>query len=242
MKGGTTILHHAEDRGKGEYGWLSTRYSFSFANWYNPARMGFGALRVINDDTIAPGSGFGEHSHADMEIITIVLSGTLTHKDSMRNLGTIQAGEVQVMSAGTGVAHAEYNASDTDPLTLFQLWILPNKARVEPRYAQKQFAEQPDNSLLELVGPLSHATDGPLGIHQNAYITRAKLGTDGKLIYSLKDPQHGVYAFVISGSPLINGMQLRERDALGSTGTGTLLLTAEAPADVLLIEVPMAEK
>jgi redox-sensitive bicupin YhaK (pirin superfamily) len=232
-----TIIHHAEDRGKGEYSWLSTRYSFSFANWYDPSRMGFGTLLVINDDHIAPDNGFGEHRHDNTEIITVVTSGTLTHKDSMGNTGTVHAGEVQVMSAGTGVAHSEYNASTAEPVTLFQIWILPNVQDAEARYAQQEFPQTSGTGIMPLVGPLGKTE--VLGIHQDAYISKATLETDTEVAYQLHKEGNGIYAFVISGKPTVAGTLLHERDALGITETSTIELSASAPAEVLIIEVPM---
>ncbi|MES2225909.1 MAG: pirin family protein [Patescibacteria group bacterium] len=231
-----TIIHHAEDRGKGDYAWLTTRYSFSFANWYDPKRLGFGALLVINDDRIEPEQGFGTHQHENMEIITIVTSGTLTHKDSMGNVGTIGAGEVQVMSAGTGVAHSEYNASETEPLMLFQIWIRPNVRDVEPRYDQKQFPTD-TRGFTKLVGPVGSSDS--LGIHQDAYITSATLAAGDSHTYDIRKEGNGIYAFVVSGTPAIAGVPLRARDALGITETDSFELTADTPAQVLLIEVPI---
>lgn len=232
-----TIIHHAEDRGKGEYGWLSTRYSFSFANWYNPARMGFGTLLVINDDRIEADNGFGEHQHDNMEIITIVMEGTLAHKDSMGNAGTVHAGEVQVMSAGTGITHSEYNASATEPLTLFQIWILPNAQGVEPRYAQQEFPVALGTGIMPLVGPLGKTE--VLGIHQDAYISKATLEAGAQLTYQLQREGNGIYALVVSGNPSVAGTFLRARDALGITEASAFELSADAPAEILIIEVPM---
>lgn len=229
------ILHRAEKRGKGEYGWLSTHYSFSFANWYEPSRMGFGALRVLNDDTIAPASGFPMHSHRDMEIITIVTEGTLTHKDSLGNTDTVKAGEVQVMSAGTGITHSEYNASATEPLTLFQLWILPEQPGGDPRYEQSSF-QKTANGFMPLVGPLG--TPDVLGIRANARIHRASL-TSGMHIYRLTDPAHGIYVFVIDGKVSVAGEALGARDAIGISGTSEVSIESADTADLLLIEVPL---
>jgi quercetin 2,3-dioxygenase len=229
-------IHHADDRGKGDYEWLKTRYSFSFANWYNPARMGFGALRVINDDSIAPASGFPPHSHRDMEIITIVTKGTLTHKDSLGNVGTVRSGEVQVMSAGTGVTHSEYNASDTEELQLFQIWITPERPGVSPRYDQKDYPKAA--GIITLVGPTGSGE--LLTINQQAHISRALVPAGGLLEYTLKDHAHGLYAFVVSGTPTVAGIALTPRDALGITETTTVTLSSNEPAELLLFEVPMS--
>lgn len=231
------IRHPADKRGQGNYDWLTTRYSFSFAQWYDPARMGFGALRVINDDVIAPGAGFPPHSHRDMEIITLVTEGTLAHQDSIGNKGTVRAGEVQVMSAGTGITHAEYNASENEPLSLFQIWIEPKEAGGEPRYDQG-VPEKSDDGLTTLVGPMG--TAGVLGIRQDAWITRAELASGRKISYNLHDPKAGVYVFVIGGKLSVAGVELGGRDALGVSDTDSISLASEHGAEVLLFEVPMA--
>lgn len=231
------VLHRAEDRGKGEHGWLSTRYSFSFADWYEPSRMGFGALRVINDDRIAPASGFGAHGHKDMEIVTIVTKGAVTHEDSMGNRGLVPAGDVQVMSAGTGVVHSERNASPDEELTLFQIWIATGKPGAAPRYGQKPFGlDASDPGLMLLVGP--DGTEGALPIYQDAYIYQGVLDSGQPLAYPLKDPAHGVYVFVIDGSVRIAGETLGPRDALAIEGVDALMLETDTLARVLVMEVP----
>ncbi len=232
------ILHRADKRGRGDHGWLSTRYSFSFADWFEPARMGFGALRVLNDDTIAPASGFPMHGHRDMEIITIVTHGTLTHKDSLGNTGTVNAGEVQVMSAGAGIVHSEYNASPSEPLALFQIWIQTGKVGSAPRYDQKSFkALRAEDGVVPLVGPLGGTC--PLGIRQDAFIARAIINAEHPCEYRLHKEGNGVYVFVIDGAAEVAGERLRARDALGISGTDTVDVAAEAHADVLIIEVPL---
>lgn len=230
-----SIIHRSEDRGKGSYGWLNTRYSFSFANWYDPTRMGFGALRVINDDSIAPHSGFDTHGHRDMEIITFIREGTLTHRDSMGNVGEIHAGEVQVMSAGTGVLHSEKNEGDT-PVTLFQIWMMPKNAGVEPHYAQKSF-ETNANEIILLVGPKD--TDGALTINQDAYISRAVFDAEHPLTYTFKDHAHGVYIFVVEGTLSLLNETLEARDAMGIVGTAEVTLSTPTKAEVFIFEVPM---
>jgi redox-sensitive bicupin YhaK (pirin superfamily) len=227
------IIHRAEERGVSEHGWLSSRFSFSFADWYEPTRMGFGALRVINDDVIAPSSGFGAHSHRDMEIITIVTSGTVTHKDSIGNIGTVPAGDVQVMSAGTGVVHSEYNDSATEPLTLFQIWIEPNEKAVTPRYDQRSFLSSIEG-VTELVGPFG--TEG-LTIRQDAYISRAKLASGTVLDYKIHKEGSCVYVFVVSGSIVVEEETLVERDAIGLSDFSTVSLACIAEAVILIIEV-----
>ncbi len=229
-----TVIHKADERGSGEHGWLSTRYSFSFANWYEPSRMGFGALRVINDDRIAGKNGFGAHAHKDMEIITIVLSGTLSHRDSMGNAGTIRAGEVQVMSAGTGVVHAEFNESDEE-LTLFQLWILPDREGHEPRYAQRAFESESKETLL--VAPMEK--EQALGIHQDAYITRLSLNAGESHGYRIKKEGNGVYLLVVEGEIVVAEETLGKRDAIGIEGAEAVAIKAITEVELLLIEVPV---
>lgn len=233
-------IHRSHERGKGEHGWLSTRYSFSFNTWYEPSRMGFGALRVINDDRIAPGAGFPPHTHRDMEIITIVMSGAVAHKDSTGGEGITRAGEVQVMSAGNGVAHSEFNASTTEELTLFQLWITTDTSGVEPRYASMQFLASEESTLL--VSPIDspEAASGlSLGIHQDAYITRSRSRQGTTKQYALRDPNNGVYVFVISGTITIIDTKLESRDAAGIEDIDVISYTVKEDSDVLFIEVPM---
>ena len=235
-----TILHRASERGRGDHGWLSTRYSFSFADWYDPTKMGFGALRVLNDDTIAPASGFPFHGHRNMEIITIVTRGVLTHQDNLGNIGTVRAGDVQVMSAGSGIIHTEYNASQDEPLSLFQIWIETKEKGITPGYAQHSFAEiKREDGIVPLVGPVGGPD--PLSIHQDAYIARTLLDSSHPREYQLHTPHHGLYVFILEGSVDTAGHQLLSRDALGVYNTATVALTSPSKADVLLIEIPRAE-
>jgi redox-sensitive bicupin YhaK (pirin superfamily) len=229
-----TIYHPEGDRGKGEYGWLSTRYSFSFSNWYDPTKMGFGALRVLNDDVIAGGQGFATHGHRDMEIITIIMNGSIRHNDSMGNEYVVEEGDVQVMSAGTGVMHGEHNNSDTKTLELFQLWIEPKVKNIEPRYDQKNFNfKEVKNDLIELVG------NGGLLINQDAYIAYGAMDTGVSLKYSLQDATNGVYVFVIEGSVRVGDQTLDKRDALGIWGNDHVEVTGESSSSFLVIEVPL---
>lgn len=232
-------IFRADERGGGEYGWLSTRYSFSFADWYDPARMGFGALRVLNDDTVAPSSGFGMHAHQDMEIITIVTRGTVTHADSMGNQLEVPAGDVQVMSAGTGVRHAEENLSPDEPLTLFQIWITPEVRGRAPRYAQKSFGlTDLAPGIVRLVGP--DEAEGALSIGQNAYIHHVVIDGDHPASYALKNPAHGAYVFVLEGSAAVLGETLSQRDAIAITGEQEIHFSAGEKARLLVIEVPVS--
>jgi redox-sensitive bicupin YhaK (pirin superfamily) len=230
------VLHHAEDRGRGDHGWLTTRYSFSFADWYEPERMGFGALRVLNDDRIAEGAGFPPHGHTDMEIITIVTEGAVAHKDSTGTDGVVRAGEVQVMSAGTGVVHSEFNASHDEPLELFQIWIEPAEKGGAPRYDQRAFAMPNAGEMRSLVGPMD-AKD-TLGIRQNAYISRARIDPAHGVRYALHGKGKGAYVFCIEGSLTADGVRLGKRDALGITDASAVAIASDSEADVLIIEVP----
>ena len=235
-----TIRFNADTRGGGDFGWLNTKYSFSFANWMDPNRMGFGALRVLNDDVIAPGKGFDPHSHADMEIITIPVRGAVAHEDDHGGKGIVTAGEVQVMSAGTGVTHAEYNASATDPLELFQLWIMPKALGGEPRYATRSFeglGTIPGITLL--VTPEEETEGDDLYIRQDAYISYITLDATREQVYELKQEGNAVYVFVIEGTLTTAGETLNARDALGTVQTTELGFVAAAHATALIIEVPV---
>jgi hypothetical protein len=232
-----TIFHAAGERGYAAHGWLTTHHSFSFASYYDPEKMGFGALRVINDDTIAPGQGFGQHPHDNMEIITIPLSGALAHKDSMGNAAVIETGEVQVMSAGTGVEHSEFNASQIEAVSLLQIWILSKERNVSPQYAQKRFDQaQYANAFAQVVGVYG---ESELGIHQGASISLGRFDTEQDVEYVLTSPESGVYFLVIEGEVTIAGTVLRKRDALGVWDTDKVSLQAKKGAFVLAIEVPM---
>lgn len=237
-----TEIHKANSRGYAKHGWLETYHSFSFADYYNPKRMGFGVLRVINDDTIAPGAGFGEHPHRDMEIITIPLTGSLAHRDSLGNSATIKTGEVQVMSAGTGVVHSEYNATEKESVSLLQIWIETGKPAAEPRYDQKAFDAKEWNTAFRLVvGPLGDITEkeGVLGIHQDAYLTLGTFDPNAEARYELKDSKHGVYVFVIEGEVQSGDTVLGKRDALGISEIDHFTLLSRAKSTLLLIEVPL---
>lgn len=233
-----TIIHRADSRGGGDYEWLSTRHSFSFAHWYNPLRMGYGALRVLNDDVVAPSSGFGMHAHSNMEIITIVMKGVVTHTDSMGNSFEVSAGDVQVMSAGTGVRHSEENASTSEPLEFFQIWIEPNVQSSAPRYAQKPFGlTDTTTGLSSIVAP--DESEGALAIQQDAYISLAVVDGQNPLTYTLRDESHGVYIFVIMGSVSIMDNELEARDAIGFSESGQINISTKDRSSLLIIEVPM---
>lgn len=234
-----TILHKANTRGHANHGWLDAHHTFSFASYYNPERHNFGVLRVLNDDRIDAGMGFGTHPHDNMEIITIPLAGELRHRDSMGNTAVIHAGEIQVMSAGTGIQHSEFNSSPDTTLNLLQIWIFPNKRNVTPRYDQQilNLADR-HNKLQQVLSP--NPEDAGVWIHQDAWFHLGKFDKDFETSYTLKQKENGVYVFVISGDVTINGQLLNTRDGLGIWETDVLNLKAESTdTEVLLMEIPM---
>lgn len=232
------IFHRANTRGHASHGWLNANHSFSFADYYNPERIQFGALRVLNDDIIAAGEGFGTHPHDNMEIITIPLSGDLEHKDSMGNSGVIKHGEIQVMSAGTGIQHSEFNHNKNQELKLLQIWIYPNKKNVEPRYDQISIKDiEKENELIQIVSP--NKEDEGVWIHQDAWFHLGKLNQRWNGAYQLKGKNHGVYVFVIEGKINIENQELNKRDALGILETKEFEINVESDSRILLIEVPM---
>lgn len=233
-----TILHKANERGHADHGWLNAYHSFSFANWYNPDKVQFGVLRVLNDDTVAGGMGFGMHPHDNMEIITIPLEGDLAHKDSMGNSETIKFGDVQVMSAGTGVRHSEFNPNADKRTKLLQIWLFPNKRNVEPRYQQITLdVNDRQNKLQQILSP--NPEDAGVWIHQDAWFHLGKFEKGLTENYTVKREGNGVYAFVISGSVTINGQTLETRDALGVWDTEKLEITSTSDAEILLMDIPM---
>lgn len=236
-----TIVHKADSRGFANHGWLQANHSFSFAGYYNPEKVHFGALRVLNDDVIAPKMGFGTHPHDNMEIITIPLKGVLKHRDSMHNAWqSVVSGEVQVMSAGTGLQHSEINGSNDEHLGLFQIWIIPNKQQVTPRYDQKVFeADNRKNKLQTMVTSIDEDHEGSLKIHQDAIISRIDLDKGNTFQYQLKSVQHGVYVMTIYGAINVTDNLLETRDAIGISETDAFEIQAEEDSSLLLIEVPM---
>ncbi|MBC7556792.1 MAG: pirin family protein [Chryseobacterium sp.] len=234
-----TVFHKAETRGGHNHGWLKAYHSFSFANFIDPSKMNFGALRVLNDDTIQKGMGFGHHGHSNMEIITIPLSGELAHKDSMGNSGTIQKGEIQVMSAGTGIQHSEFNGSNENPVSLFQIWVIPNKMDVEPRYDQFKIADHAKvNDFQQIISPDNN--DEGSWIHQESWFNLLTTNEITQKKYSLHKPKNGVYIFVISGSAKIGDKILDQRDALGISDAENFEIEASENSEILLMEVPMS--
>jgi redox-sensitive bicupin YhaK (pirin superfamily) len=231
-------FHPSAARGEADHGWLHAKHSFSFAQFFNPERIQFGALRVLNDDVIAPGMGFGTHPHNNMEIITIPLKGALEHKDSMDNIGVVAVDEIQVMSAGTGVSHSEYNKNKDQPLNLLQLWVLPNQQNVAPRYDQKNIKSlKKTNALYPVITP-NHDAAG-MWIHQDAWFHLGDFNQKTTVPYSLHKQGNGVYAFMIEGRASIEGESLEKRDALGVWETESFSITAEENSRILLVEVPM---
>mgnify|MGYP001144257005 FL=1 len=234
------VLHIAQERGLVSFGWLDAKYSFSFGNYFNPDKMNFGALRVLNDDTIAPAMGFGKHPHKNMEIITIVQSGALKHEDSMGNKGIIEAGDIQVMSAGSGIEHSEVNASSQNSLTLFQLWIHSQRQDVTPRYEQKKIAPLlTENAFTTIVKPKQEALKDDIWIHQQAYISIGNFSNETQTNYSMQQNQNGVYIMVIEGSIVVADQTLQHRDAIGLWNTQSVDISITKNSKVLIVEVPM---
>lgn len=235
------IIHKAAARGKANYGWLEAKYSFSFANYYDPEKVNFGALRVLNNDTIQGGMGFGTHPHNNMEIITIPLKGSLKHKDSMGNKWiAIETGEVQVMSAGSGLQHSEMNNSPSEEIELFQIWIFPDKNEAEPRYDQLKFdPSKRKNKLQILVSSFDDELKNTLKIHQDALISRIDLDENSAFSYTLKSDNHGLYVMVVEGEINIDDEILGKRDAMGIFAAKSLNIKANNASELLFIEVPM---
>ncbi len=233
-----SIFFPAESRGGADYGWLKTRYSFSFAEYFDPERMGFGALRVLNDDWIAGGAGFPPHAHADMEIITIPFSGALAHEDDTGGSGVVRAGDVQVMSAGTGVTHSEFNHSPDKPVTLFQIWIMTRRRGVQPRYAEKTFDPKDfRDAFFPIVGP--DETGGKLMIHQDAWLSLGHFESARNIVYRFNKPDNGVFVIAIEGSAIMAGRTLGKRDAIGIVGAESVTMETQPGSRLLAIEVPM---
>ncbi|MDB5023095.1 MAG: hypothetical protein JWP78_850 [Mucilaginibacter sp.] len=232
------VFHPANERGHNDIGWLKANFSFSFGPYYNPAKVHFGALRVLNDDIIDGGTGFGTHPHDNMEIITIPISGALEHRDSMGNIGVITAGEVQVMSAGTGIQHSEYNHSKTEKANTLQIWLFPKEMNIEPRYDQKSFTEELKiNHFTTLISPVKGGD--ALWINQDAIFSMGDFEAGQAVKYDIQIPGNGAYIFVIEGKIAADGTDLNKRDALGVEDIGSLTLETQALSRILIIEVPM---
>jgi redox-sensitive bicupin YhaK (pirin superfamily) len=236
---GQTILHKADTRGNADHGWLQSRYTFSFADYYDPDRMHFGTLRVLNDDRVEAGMGFGTHPHENMEIVSIPLEGDLEHKDSMGNISIIKKGDVQVMSAGTGITHSEYNKNKDRPVKFLQIWIFPNKNNVTPRYDQITLkSSDRHNKFQQILSP--NADDAGVWIYQDAWFHLGQFDKNVSATYTIKKKGNGVYAFIIKGDATIDGNSLNERDGLGIWDTDKISVIANLQnTEVLLMEVPM---
>ena len=233
-----TILHKADTRGDANHGWLHSKHTFSFANYYNPERMSFGSLRVLNDDIVEAGMGFGTHPHDNMEIISIPLEGDLEHKDSMGNVTVIKHGDIQVMSAGTGIFHSEYNKNKDRRVKFLQIWVYPNKNNVTPRYDQitLNIADR-HNKLQQIVSP--NADDAGVWIHQNAWFHLGNFDKGVTAEYKIRQSGNGVYAFILKGDVTINNQPLYTRDGFGTWDVESISIVADTDAEILLMEVPM---
>lgn len=232
------LLHKADTRGNANHGWLQSYHTFSFANYHNPERMNFGVLRVLNDDTVAPGMGFGTHPHRNMEIISIPLEGDLEHKDSMGNTTVINYGDVQVMSAGTGIQHSEFNKNEDKQVKFLQIWVIPNEKNVIPRYDQITLRETDRvNKFQQILSP--NESDEGVWIHQNAWFHLANFETGFTSEYTFKSNKNGLYIFNLSGSIIVNGQEVKSRDGYGIWDVASVKITASTNTEFLLMEVPM---
>ena len=235
-----TQLFKSTERGTADFGWLKANFSFSFGNYFNPEKIQFGMLRVLNDDTISAGMGFGTHPHENMEIITIPLEGGLRHRDSMGNEGVISFGEVQVMSAGTGIQHSEMNASMKDQAKTLQLWVFPNRENVIPRYDQKSFdIENQINTFVNIVAPKDKNKGNALWVYQDTFFNLGIFESGTTTTYHLNIPENGVYLFLIEGEINVDNQTLSPKDALGITGFNAFDIVVKQKSKILLIEVPM---
>lgn len=233
-----SVLHKSETRGDADHGWLHSRHTFSFADYYDPERVHFGMLRVLNDDIVEAGMGFGTHPHDNMEIISIPLEGDLEHKDSMGNVSVILHGDVQVMSAGTGITHSEYNKNKDIPIKFLQIWVIPSVRNVKPRYDQMTLSiEDRHNKFQQILSP--NPDDEGVWIYQNAWFHLGKFDKGFKADYNLKAKENGVYAFILSGKVTINDEELASRDGLGIWDVDKIAIKADSEAEFLLMEVPM---
>jgi len=233
-----TVLHKSASRGSANHGWLVSRHTFSFANYYNEERMNFGALRVLNDDQVAAGEGFGTHPHRDMEIISIPLEGDLEHKDSMGNVSVIKKGDVQIMSAGRGIRHSEYNKNKEQQVKFLQIWVIPSQNNLTPSYDQFNFDTiDKTDKIVEIITPTGNGNS--LKIHQNAYFSLSNPKKGTSLKYKLNGNGQGVYVFLLSGNIEIEGQNLETRDGFGIWDTSEFTFTAKENSEILFMEVPM---
>ena len=235
-----TVLHKSDTRGLADHGWLKSRHTFSFASYHNPERMGFGRLRVINDDVVQPSKGFGTHPHENMEIVSIPLSGELRHQDSMGNTQLIRAGEIQIMSAGTGITHSEYNGSDSEIVSFLQIWVLPKFQNIEPRYGQQLFSSNDRKNRFQIVvSPDKTDNNGAIWINQDAWFMQGDFDAGQTGSYRIKREGNGVYFLVLEGAITIDDEQLQRRDAIGFEDTTEIGFEVTEDCQLLVIDVPM---
>jgi redox-sensitive bicupin YhaK (pirin superfamily) len=233
-----SIFHKASERGHADHGWLNAHHSFSFADYRDPSKVHFGLLRVLNDDIVAPGKGFGMHPHDNMEIVTIPLKGQLEHRDSMGNIGVIHPNEIQAMSAGSGITHSEYNHSKTEEVNILQIWVFPKERDIEPRYEQRVFTDaDKDQKFKTIVAPVK-STD-VMWINQDAYFSIGKFKAGQSVTYSIQQGGNGAYVFMIEGAATIDQQQLNKRDAIGLSETDQFSINITQDAEILVIDVPM---
>jgi len=234
------VYHENQSRGLADHGWLKSRHTFSFADYYNPESMNFGLLRVLNDDIVTPSMGFGTHPHENMEIISIPLSGALRHQDSMGNKHIISTGEVQIMSAGSGITHSEYNDSSSEDVNFLQIWVLPKEKDITPRYDQKLFDEGNRKNRFQLLVAPENSEETVL-INQDAWFSLADIEAEKQVVYEKNDKKNGVYFFVIEGNVNIDGNAVKRRDGLGIVDGKTYPIVAQSKAQILAIEVPLVD-
>ena len=235
-----TVLHKAGTRGLADHGWLQSRHTFSFASYHNPERMGFGCLRVINDDVVQPSMGFDTHPHKNMEIVSIPLSGELRHQDSMGNTQHIRAGEIQIMSAGTGITHSEYNGSDSELVAFLQIWVLPKFQNIEPRYGQQLFSSNDRKNRFQIVvSPDKTDSNGAIWINQDAWFMQGDFDAGQTGSYRIKREGNGVYFLVLEGVVTIADEQLQRRDAIGFEDATEIDFEVAEDCQLLVIDVPM---
>lgn len=231
-------MHKANTRGNANHGWLNSKHTFSFGQYYNPERMNFGVLRVLNDDIVEGGNGFGTHPHDNMEIISIPIKGDLEHRDNMGNVQVIKQNDVQIMSAGTGITHSEYNKNELEKVNFLQIWIYPNKKNVEPRYDQQTFKKEDRiNKLQQVLSP--NANDEGVWIHQDAWFHLGILEENNSITYNLKKEGNGIYVFNIEGNITINNNNLETRDGIGFWNTEKIEIKSKSVSEFLIMEIPM---
>ena len=232
-----TVIHKAETRGKAYFGWLDSKHTFSFGQYYDPNRIHFGALRVLNDDIVEPGMGFGTHPHDNMEIVSIPLEGALEHKDSTGNTKVIYSGDVQIMSAGSGLTHSEYNHSKSERVNFLQIWVIPKERNITPRYDQKAYPlKNRKNTITTVVAP---DNESAVWINQDAWFSLVHLEAGNSVDYTLNNQGNGLYAFVIEGNPSIANQQLNKRDGIGISNIETVHIKSETETQILLMDIPI---